>query len=1048
MTDQFDQAIDAAPFVAKQFWATPQDYEIWWEDPRDIYRVTVSAQATAAPALAYWRSSWPRVRVPKGAVVGAGESGWLANDDWTNGDWQAADCLVEAVEGGWVFTFQPLNRSEFPQYGDFPAEFRRTLKLRLSFPGQGAQVQSVSAQTDSTWREATVALLWSRSTGMDGTVERSGRLEAFNGQVLAVKPLNGCTQVDDDGGWQSRLDGAETETGVAVTLRHAYNEDPNSFDRTILTLRSSGFPGGLPGVSFLVDEVLQAPVYVRALGVLARDASADGASIAAAEAEWQENRTPTLYDQIFELPEQTWEQSWEHMPRKTSRMYFTLGCEGSRQKFGLHPNGDIFMTENFIRRVAGRDTVRLGWEGYSLRLEFGFPSAEPGDRSLLDGYLPIIRAAWLVDSLAVEQEAYATWLRGEDLDHPRPGDDPVIAMMQARFTNLGGETLAVRFPLRSLVDEKTVETLQQQDGWVRAGEASRLRFYLDTGGAGEIQTGEDGSLVYTLDLPPGTSHALTFKIPHVELDEAEQAQLLGLDFAAGREEVADFWRQRTAQGAQIHTPNETVNNFYRSHLMHMLVINDREPGTPPEVVRNVARCGGFAYGSYPDEGCMAITDLDRRGYHTEARRCLELYLEYQGTAALPGNFQSKEGVFYGSGGYEVAGYNRNHGWVLWCLAEHYRYTRDRAWLTRIAPALVQGCEWIMRERQATLQQPGTIQYGFLPSGSLEDVTDYWTWLATNAYAAWGFRAAAKALAEIDHPEADRIGREAAAFDRDLRAGFFEAAGRSPVVRLRDGTWVPHFPARQERRGRDFGWLRELLEGPCHLIYCGLIAPDEAAAGWIIQDYEDNLFLSEQYGYQAEDFERQWFHLGGFSMQSNLLLFPPLYLWRDQPKHYLRGYFNAFTSAFFPDTATMCEHALPDLAHWRGDHFKSSDEANSNGWLRSMFVDERGEDLYIGQAVPRDWLRHGAITRAERMPTHFGEVSAEFISEAAVGVITARLDPPRRNPPQRLLVRVRHPQSRPMRSVWVNGQPHAGFDPVSELISLEPTLAPVEIRICY
>ena len=133
------------------------------------------------------------------------------------------------------------------------------------------------------------------------------------------------------------------------------------------------------------------------------------------------------------------------------------------------------------------------------------------------------------------------------------------------------------------------------------------------------------------------------------------------------------------------------------------------------------------------------------------------------------------------------------------------------WLERIAPALVKGCDWIIRERQATMQA-GTIQYGFLPSGSLEDVTDYWTWLATNAYAYWGFQAAADVLAEIDHPEAARLQREAHAFWQDLRAGFFDACARSPVVRLRDGRWVPHFPARQERRGRDFGWLREVLEG--------------------------------------------------------------------------------------------------------------------------------------------------------------------------------------------------------------------------------------------
>jgi hypothetical protein len=133
----------------------------------------------------------------------------------------------------------------------------------------------------------------------------------------------------------------------------------------------------------------------------------------------------------------------------------------------------------------------------------------------------------------------------------------------------------------------------------------------------------------------------------------------------------------------------------------------------------------------------------------------------------------------------VAGYNRNQGWVLWGLAEHYRYTRDRAWLERVAPALVTGCDWISRERAATMRvAPGEdrpIEYGFLPTGSLEDVTDYWTWLSTNAYAYLGLRSAAEVLGEIGHPEADRLMADATAYGADLRAGFTEAATRSPVV---------------------------------------------------------------------------------------------------------------------------------------------------------------------------------------------------------------------------------------------------------------------------
>ncbi|HPY51666.1 MAG TPA: hypothetical protein PLO68_17490, partial [Sedimentisphaerales bacterium] len=73
------------------------------------------------------------------------------------------------------------------------------------------------------------------------------------------------------------------------------------------------------------------------------------------------------------------------------------------------------------------------------------------------------------------------------------------------------------------------------------------------------------------------------------------------------------------------------------------------------------------------------------------------------------------------------------------------------------------------------------------------------------------------------------------------------------------------------------------------------------------------------------------------------------------RHFLRAYFNGFASAFYPEIRMCNEHSLPELGYPRGDHFKSSDEAQSTYWLRLMFVREAGPNLYLGQAIPRYWL---------------------------------------------------------------------------------------------
>jgi len=452
---------------------------------------------------------------------------------------------------------------------------------------------------------------------------------------------------------------------------------------------------------------------------------------------------------------------------------------------------------------------------------------------------------------------------------------------------------------------------------------------------------------------------------------------------------------------------------------------------------------------------MCTTDLDRRGYVKEAEKCLEIMAHYQGTVPLPGTFETQYGVLYGSGGYQSGGYNRGQGWAMYGFAEHYRYTRDKEWLGRVAPALVKACDWITHERERTMEinPDGSkpIEYGFLPAGSLEDVHDYWQWLSTNAYAYWGFKWTAWALSDIGHPEAERLQADCRAFYNDLMAGFNESRYRSPVIRLADGRWVSYYPPRLQRRGRDFGWLREVLEGSMNLLVAEMISLSDPAAQWILDDYEDNLYLSERYGYPGampEFDERRWFDWGGFSMQSNLLLHPAMYLKRDDVKPFLRTFLNGFCSTFYSDTVMCCEHDLPTLAEWAGDHFKTSDEANVTHYLRLLLVEEHGDDLILGKAIPREWLEQGKTVKVERALTYFGEMGYELRSRVDDGLIEADIELPRRNPPARATLRLRHPCRAPIARVEIDGEDWKCFDGSGETISLPLGRGALKVKAYY
>ena len=129
------------------------------------------------------------------------------------------------------------------------------------------------------------------------------------------------------------------------------------------------------------------------------------------EAQWTSIIPQRLHERIAALPEQTWENAWKGMPAKKRRLYFVLGCEGSRQKFGVDPNGDIFLRENFIRIVPGKDTPLLGWEGGELRFRSASHLSRTTAASSTTAF-PILRTAWDREGLCIEQECYATWLQG------------------------------------------------------------------------------------------------------------------------------------------------------------------------------------------------------------------------------------------------------------------------------------------------------------------------------------------------------------------------------------------------------------------------------------------------------------------------------------------------------------------------------------------------------------------------------------------------------------------------------------------------------------
>lgn len=969
------EPFDAAPFGA----SLHEGVGVVWEDPREVHRVQLTFRGPAPAAnkvrLEYWGSRWPEQRVPKDRQPGGGSVGWWELGNWYNGGWRKADVDVKVDGHQMTFTFRPVNAKEFPEAEGYPAQFRYTLKLRAVGKGSLPVVERLQAFTDSVWEERTVTVAWrdAESTGM--------RVEALNAVVRGRD---------------------EVAPGVVrIRLLAASNSDPNTFDRPLLTVQR-----GRTTCTVDLGDLKRDPIVVPDLGVaVAEGPSAHSYTALLAAVSARGGRT--LRSRVAEAPEQTWSAAWKGMPAKKRSIYFPMGLDGGRQRFLLQPDGAVEYRQNlsYIMARPGRDTERLRDDKDPLAISFEMP-AEPAARTIEEGYLPICETSWVRDGVRYRQTALVTVLDGMVETLPPPeGDAPAVCMLQITFHADDGAAHKAGLPIRWRQGGHDVEATVDPDGVLRVD--GRVR--------GQVIG--DASV---RDMAPGEVRTVVLKLPYVALaGENELAALRSLDFEREHASVAGWWRRRLASGMRLITPEPMLNDFHAAQLAHLLINCEREPGSD----RRFARVGSFYYGAYSNESCMMVASLDRRGYHEEARQCLDAWIHYQGTVALPGDYSDHDGVLYGAGGYEAGGYNQHHGWVLWCLAEHYRYTRDDAWLRSAAPAMVAAAQWIVRQRARTAKRTD-IARGLLPAGSLEDIGDWWPWLSTNCYTWRGLNSAAWALAQIGNPEAPALQREADAYRRDLLRAYRLAARRAPVVRLRDGIAVPHFPSHVYRRGRSFGWVCETLEGALHLLITGAIPPRGREAEWILDDYEDNLYLSNQYGYVLDDIGRYWFGRGGMSMQACLLLDVEPYLYRDDPKNALRAAFNAISVGYFPDVRMTTEHALPEMGDFKGDHFKTSDEANATGWLRQLFVREDGRDLWIGQAIPVDWLAPGMRCGVEKAETYYGETSVVY--EAKARFVHVVLHGPRRNPPARILLRARGVGGGRSLRVTVNGKPWRGI----------------------
>ncbi len=1087
------------PVAVKSLTDAPESAQavgVQWDDPRDVREIMAEFDGDAPNdvVVEYWFRTWPP---PPPSMPNIEDE---IDDPW-QGKWLPADIKTRIEGRRCVFTFDALGE-ENPRAENLPGvTYRRTLKVRLVLPKGSSRLQSLAVHSDSVLKPLAVRV----QLGCDrkGETVWSGNVEVFNGRLESVSPwqFEERDRFESPASWKDVRVGDKPK-GFVVKLLETESQLRGSNDITVVTVRAMMRVGDqlMPRTfSFSTRDLADGPIYIRDMNAYVSRAD-DPKSFDVAVFE----KGGKIRDLIPLEPEQSYERATKEIPPQDpwvrqhgDMVYLVAAADSSWQKFAVRYDGNIFISRS-CTKAFGAEAKRLKWPGDSIHFWIGtgatpyFREDHKGSMAVAEENLPIMINRWERKGLQYEQESFATLLEGplDPNDPARDEQTPAVLMIKLTARNSGREPRASQLWFQTRPDspfeisgKRIIAKLG--DDPTKTERVLRAIISCPSGTETKLERVEKlpseavNAVACRFEVTAGGSQVFYLAIPFVsDVAGADADKLEALSYDAERRRVADYWRSMIQRTTRFSTPEPKFNYLSRFVVPHIHISTTKDPKSGLYMVPAASYC----YRVYANEACFQAMLLDALGDTKRAGQYLDTFVALQGSRMFRGAYTpSNDGVYHGAKvnkeyDYTAHEYNLDHGTVLWSLARHYKYTRDKAWLEKTLPSMFKAVEWIERQRKATMHEDihgrRPIEYGLLPPGHLEDNADWGYWFSVNAYCVAGMTEMARAMADIGHPDAEKIARQAAGYCEDLRSSVIRTAEISPVVKMRDGTYSPYIATRARQRFRQFGPLqaefysrygkpedvlpcfrlsgtREVLYGPIILLDLGMFEPNDVVADWILDDWEDNLTLSGERRFNVHGItdERLWFSQGGMVWQSNLQNPIQMYLKRNEVPAAIRNIYNNFVACLYPDVNTLTE----EYRMWgraSGPFYKSPDEARFVNRLRDMLVLESGDDLWLASGTPRRWLASKEGIRVDEINSYFGPLAFTMHAGDEPNTVVATVRPPTRNAPKEVWLYVRVPDAKRIRKVEINGKEWTDVDPKHERIRLPKTGEVVNVIVQY
>ena len=659
-------------------------------------------------------------------------------------------------------------------------------------------------------------------------------------------------------------------------------------------------------------------------------------------------------------------------------------------------------------------------------------------QTLYRGRYPFVLSTWTGDpNLKFEELAFA--VDPDATSDKFPGKDSGakgLDLVRLTLTNQGTAPQKVVIKLsgrnRNLPGHVVGDSLI-------TGSGEDVAIVSDAAGAAISRDDNGLTLVLTATVIPKGSQAIWISLPY-EWPSARNAELSSLGGNELLNKAATQWDDIWARGAQLHYPQQVLNDFYQASIAYVLILTEYDANGDLWVLD-----GPNVYRQYWGRGeYFQARAIEVAGYLDPARQSVE----------HPWHIINDDGEWDGppvSGwpAWDNIGGNAGAAW------DYYLYSRDKAWLAKAYPYLLRSAEWVRDHREETHYEDlkdipvgarpirrmitgskcrpepipelaageKTYWYGLLPWSYGDSGIPEGHAYSHNFLSAFGVRVTAEAANVLGKTEdAVWLEKEYA----DYTAAIRESIQRS--VKLEKAA-QPYLPAQPTRP--DAAYSQTFLA----VWPIGLYKPDDPLITGLLKRMESE----ESQGLPTNV---AWAGPAGVWPGESMNMSETYLLRGEVAKNaamLIAAINHSYTTNVFKEEILTdvtkeraCEgpHSNRQNGQGTGDMPEAWGNANAVDLLRDMLVQERTEapaaigskaTLHLLSGLPAEWLsKVGEVASVERTPTTLGTAVSVTATRTGVNTLRVRFDPGTR--PVQTFLHVPLPHGARVVSASMNGNP--------------------------